>query len=321
MIVEPSLGVQALRSGHQAAAPALPLPAVGSTLQLSVLAREQLGVRVVTEHGLTLLLPGLVAAELQPGAQLLMRVLASQPRLQLQLLPSPAAAPSGPPLAAAQLPAAAEQARIPGWPASKPAAETLAAGWRGVLLAAVASPPPGSALLPAMLLAGARPEHDPLAQARSLAEQGWCLAHCWPGQTLRLALGEAAPKGGVVGSDELLLQLQLPYWGAVLLRLRPSAAGPLLQLHSESTTVLAQWQACLPRWRQAMLAAGQQLLLQLRHGRMAPMAARPGPASRARLPALAQFQLAAQMILLLQAAAEEAQAADGQPAQAESNQT
>ncbi|MEQ6292062.1 hypothetical protein ACFPAG_15765 [Vogesella sp. GCM10023246] len=321
MIVEPSIGAQALRSDHQAAAPAQPLPAVGSTLQLSVLSREQLGVRVVTEQGLTLLLPGLVAAELQPGAQLLMRVVATQPRLQLLLLPlyTPAHAAE---VAPRQLPAAAEQARLQGWQLQKPAADTLAAGWRGLLLAAVAKPlPDGGATLPAMLLAGVRAEHDPQAQARRLAEQGWCLAHCWSGQTLRLALAEEEPAAGGDSGDELLLQLQLPYWGAVLLRLRSSSAGPLLQLHSESATVLAQWQACLPRWRQAMLAAGYPLLLQLQLGRLEVAVARAGPGRRTSVPALAQFRLAAHMILLLQAAAEEALAAGAPPAQAESTTT
>lgn len=317
MIVEPRLGVPALRGEQPAAAPAVPLPAVGSTLQLSVLAREQLGLRVATEQGLTLLLPGLVAAELQPGAQLLMRVVATQPRLQLQLLPlyTPAHAAE---VAPRQLPAAAEQARLQGWQQPKPAADTLAAGWRGLLLAALSQPPADdAAALPAMLLAGVRAEHDPLAAAGRLAEQGWCLAHCWAGQTLRLALAAAAPAAGD-GGHELLLQLQLPYWGAVLLRLRSSSAGPLLQLYSESAAVLAQWQACLPRWRQALLAAGYPLQLQLQPGRPALSVARAGHGQRGSVPALAQFQLAAHMILLLQAAAEEALAAGAPPVSAES---
>ena len=321
MIVEPSVGAQALRSNHQAAAPAPPLPAVGSTLQLSVLSREQLGVRVVTEQGLTLLLPGLVAAELQPGAQLLMRVVATQPRLQLQLLPlyTPAHAAE---VAPRQLPAPAEQARLQGWQLQKPTADTLAAGWRGLLLAAAVDPlPDGVATSPAMWRAGVHVEPDPQAEARRLAEQGWCLAHCWPGQTLRLALADAAPAAAGGSGDELLLQLQLPYWGAVLLRLRSSSAGPLLQLLSESATVLAQWQACLPRWRQAMLAAGYHLQLQLQLGRLDVVVARSGPGRRASMPPVVQFQLAAHLILLLQAAAEEALAAGLPPASAESTLT
>ncbi|WP_174873912.1 hypothetical protein [Vogesella oryzae] len=310
MIVEPSLGAQALRAGLQAAEPLLPLPAVGSTLQLSVLSRDQLGVRVATEQGLTLLLPGQVAAGLPPGAQLLLRVVATEPRLQLMTLPAPEQAVAPQSVATRQLPAAAEQARLHGWHAEKPAADTLAAGWRGVLQAAASTPAAeGTPLLPAMLLAGVRPDNDPLALARRLAEQGWQLAHCWPGQTLRLAVaddeqGETLAAAG----GSLLLQLQLPFWGEVLLRVWPSSAGLLLQLQSASAAVVAQWQARLAHWQRRLLAAGFSLQLQMRHAPFDKL--RPALPGRRSVPAPAQFQLAAQMILLLQAAAEDELAAE-----------
>ena len=299
-----------LRGADLPPLPPAALPAVGSTLTLSVLAIEQLGVRVTTPQGLTLLLPGLAEAGLQPGDSLLLRVVATEPRLQLAPLSpgvtrvraEPVTSPSAGPQAstATTLP--------PRWTLARPQADGLAAGWQGVLQQGMQQLAQPAAANVAWLLAGQRPEHDPLQQARRLAEQGWHLAYAWPGQVLQL--GWESPSGEPAACDAvLLLQLRLAPWGECWVRVAGSSGGLLLQLGCTQASVLANWHKRLPQWRQALRQGGAcPVELQLCH---APL--RRTLAAGHALPAYAAFRLAAQLLLLLQQAAQEDIQAAQQP--------
>lgn len=292
-------------------------PQLGQTLRLLI----QLGPRgelvAADASGLKLVLPPGSAA---PGELLLLRVLAQQPRLELQRLPSPAApaaAPAALPVAAPQPPltdGAGDEAlwqfaalrpdqawlqrqqmlRAGGLPAS------VAARWRAHALAELqAAPPPAGAL----------------AGAAGVQLLGWLGQALW----LRLLVaqpslwpplpplpdeeGTASASGAAGANEEADLCLELPFagdWLRVLLHWR---RGLLLHFSAGQAQTLQRLRERLPRIAAALAAVPLQLR-QCRLSLQPPLLHDAGPRRAAQALAAAGspalLRAAAEIVHLLQ---------------------
>lgn len=267
---------------------------VGEQLRLQVALAADGALLGRTERGQTFVLPAGLA---QPGELLLVRVLASLPQLQLQIVerrgaegaPQPAAAPDAAPQDTGALRADPTwlMRRLPGarplpgaasapTPLAPSAPDMLAAQWRGRVLAEVLRAP--------MPRAGAAAGAVPEAAQEAIRVQGWNgqpiqlrLLHpqqaSWPPPGAEDEAPQRAPKEPEREGHEpheepdepgegLRLGLILSLNGAwVQVVLQWQAGGVLLHLSAESPATLQQLRSLLPRVSAALAAVP----LPLRH--------------------------------------------------------
>lgn len=183
------------------------LPAQGTTVQLTLDKTEGEDLLVTADDGLPLRLAGLarLARELVPGDTLLMRVLATTPRLTFSLIDTLGRHPTANNAASAGAGLAPEASsmrtdqlalRQIAWP--QPAPESLAAAWRTQVLSSFeqkAQPP--AANLPLSLLAvmdhPAKPPND-IAAAPGGTDRWLFPAFAWGGSPVLLRLIDADPE-------------------------------------------------------------------------------------------------------------------------------
>lgn len=241
----PALMAGAAWAGH-AAAPAAPAFRSGDILRLTVVETGADGVKVMTEDGQALLLPGLGDRPVLPGEALSWRILATTPRLLLAPLEAEAAVrPDG--VRPTDVPvwhgADPLQLQRIGWAA--PDAARLASAWRVLVLSRMAAQLESATLatgqrIPAWLL-----QADPgLALQRDVApsagEARWMFpAFAWGGLPVTLRVDDNADDEAAGGRDAvpggaLSVMLSLPGIGLLVLRLRLHKQGVLIALVVEN---------------------------------------------------------------------------------------
>lgn len=289
---------------RQPAREGAPRPAVGEHIALRYEGRDEHGVTLLRDRGATLRLPPQAAwaQGLSVGDTVWMRVLATEPSLELEFIAPRPGAP-GAPASPDELPAMRlDQAALKAYQWKLPSAAELAAAWRVILTSRHMDVGlQGLALLERAPLVLPGPHMAPGAPPPEPGEaQHWSFhLYAWGGMSVALRVAAAPlwerrkPRRREEGSAGLEVALTLPHAGPITVQLMWVRGGLALALVPRQAQVLPLLREAMPALAAALGRLGAPLVKVQLGTPLAPLPAgglnyRPDPASSLLLHALAE---------------------------------